>query len=238
MRRIFGWLLLASFTALVGPGCEPKLGGSCEKGDARCTDPSNLLVCQSGRYIATTCKGAKGCEMTGKVAKCDFSGNAAGDPCSTDFEGMADCASSSKLYTCRGGALVASDCKGPAGCKSDGKQATCDDSVAAVGDTCNPGTRACTADAKHLLACTGGKFAEQRPCRGRDGCSVKEGKLTCDLSVAAIDDPCTAEMSGNVACSVDGSQILVCKGQRFAIDEVCTGGKSCHPEKASIACEK
>lgn len=218
--------------------CKPGVGGACDRGEARCLDGQRALVCQAGKLIATACKGKDGCRITARGVACDFSGNAAGDACSTDDEGGAACSDDRTMLSCRGGAYVSVPCKGPRGCVMDSRNALCDASLASASDDCKPGARACGTDGVELLACANGKMKLVHHCRGKEGCSSKAGKLGCDMSVAKIDDPCTNEMQGNVACSADGTEVLVCRGQRFAIDEVCKAGKSCDGTEGSIECAR
>lgn len=228
-------LALVGFSLSVG--CKKGVGSSCGKGDARCLDPSTVLVCQEGEYIAAPCRGPQGCVLTARGTLCDVTGNAAGDACSRDDEGSATCANPETLLTCRGGRYEVSRCGGPKGCSVEGASAVCDATVAAKDDVCRPGARACSQDGKAVLACEGGKLVPARHCRGKQGCTVKGRELECDTSVAAIDDPCSREMEGSVACSERGDQVLICRGQRFAIEEVCKKGKRCDGEGGRIACE-
>jgi hypothetical protein len=222
---------------LLAGGCRPKVGSRCDQGEARCLDGKTVMVCQAGTFISAPCKGPQGCALTAKGTACDASGNAAGDPCSKDDEGASTC-DGKVLVKCVGGAYARSECQGPRGCEVVGNNAVCDTTIAAAGATCVAGARACSTDGKDSLTCQDGKLVVAHHCRGPSGCKAESGKLSCDMSAAAIDDPCTDAMSGNVACSADGAQILICKGKRFAIDEVCKKGTRCDAARDSITCAK
>lgn len=230
------WILGLSCLSVA---CKPEVGSSCDKGESRCLDPSTQLICSEGKMIAAPCRGQKGCWVEGGV-RCDISGNQPGDVCSKDDEGAATCAGDQRgQLVCLNGAYVLEPCRGPAGCKLSGERAQCDKSVMQSGDSCrDPGLKACNAVGTQLLECKDGKMATSLNCRGSSGCQSAGGKLDCDLSVAAADDPCPDAMKDKNACSADRLSILVCKDGKFKVDESCAKGKLCRSKGGGIRCEK
>jgi hypothetical protein len=75
-------------------------------------------------------------------------------------------------------------------------------------------------------------------CRGPEGCASNNGQLECDMSVAALKDPCGKKMEGATACNVDGSGTVICKGGLFVLDEKCKAGTRCSSKAGSIECVK
>jgi hypothetical protein len=197
------------------------------------------LICQNGRYIQAPCKGPRGCGLTSKGVFCDISGNAPGDPCSTDEEGASACADGKTMLVCTGGKFIATACRGPKGCETQDGRPLCDTTVAEPGDACKEAEKpkACSSDGKQYLSCQGGKMTMQFQCLGPGGCKSQAGKLECDMSYARDKDPCLPEMEGKVACNLDHSSIVACKGGKFVIDEECKDGKRCQAE-GTIRCEK
>lgn len=231
-------LAVAFALSFVAFGCKPGVGSSCEKGEARCQDKSTQLICQAGEMIASPCRGPKGCQVQPTGVACDISANQAGDPCSTDEEGAGLCSDPKHIMTCTGGKYQVAECRGPTGCTTSGGRPTCDTTIAAPGDPCKESSKACATDGKQVLMCTDGKMALAFHCLGEGGCKSQGGKLDCDLTVARVQDPCTKEMEGNVACNVDKSSIVICKGGKFSLDERCDKGKQCSTEGGSIRCTK
>lgn len=233
-------IFLFCLAVLCAPGCKPGVGSSCDKGEARCQDHHTQLACQAGHYIATPCRGPKGCALTDAGISCDISKNKPGDPCSTDDEGAALCLGKKKMVVCRGGKYRLAPCRGPEGCQKEDDRAKCDTSISVPGDECHePGSKACSTDGKQLLSCQGGKMALVNYCRGADGCTAAPGgKLGCDMSVAKEGDPCGKTMDGRIACSADMKGTVKCDHGKFVGDEKCKAGKTCATADGNIACEK
>ena len=176
-------LIVAAVLVLgVGCACKTKAGDSCTSGQAACLDDKTSLACQDGKFIATPCKGAKGCKVIGATVECDISGNAAGDVCSKDDEGNTSCTTDGKQQIeCKGGKFVVHPCRGPDGCKQTGIMANCDVSIAQVGDACEGATGgyACSVDKKALLKCKNGKFEVDEACAAGKPCKITGETAGC-----------------------------------------------------------
>jgi hypothetical protein len=181
--RILGSFFTAAGILGLATGChhEPGPGDSCKSTDIRCVDPRTELACQKGVFIPVPCKGPAGCKEDGKHLSCDVTGNAEGDPCSTDEEGSAVCTPDQRRITCRGGRQTMDFCRGEKGCKSEARAIRCDQSKGEPGDPCSGQTHACGLDGKAVLVCRQGKLAIAADCPGEGGCSVAQGKVDCDL---------------------------------------------------------
>lgn len=221
----FAFLLTVLFTA----ACKPAVGSSCEKGEARCTDPKTELACQAGRFIETPCRGPGGCELTLLGTRCDFSANQSGDACSADDEGAASCANRDVMLSCHGGRYASLPCRGPQGCVNTDGRAQCDTSLAEPADPCRAeNLKACSYDGTQVLICKQGAMQHFYLCRGPAGCKQANGKLKCDTSLAKVGDACDQKLEGEAfACTPDQRAILGCKGGAFALDEACKAGQKC-----------
>ncbi len=226
-----GWLLL--FGVL---GCRPRVGGTCEKGDARCLDPSRQLVCESGLYIEVPCR--NGCSSTEAGVSCDIAKNQAGDRCSRDEEGAAVCVDAAQLLSCRDGSFQLSHCRGQTGCRMDAGRAACDATRAETGDACREGgKKACSVDGSTVLQCVGQVMTEGLRCRGPKGCAASGNRLDCDTSAAEVGDACDPRLEGHVTCSGDQLNTLVCRAGKFVLDAACPRGKSCTVNGKETSCQ-
>jgi hypothetical protein len=230
----------AFLSLLLVASCKPGPGSSCDKGEARCIDRQNELVCDQGKFILAPCRGPRGCGLTPNGVSCDITANKHGDACSRDEEGASACTDTKTKITCTSGKFAATTCRGPKGCETQGGRPLCDTTVSEPGDACRDEDRgkACSVDGKQFLSCSGGKMTMQFQCLGPNGCKSAEGKLACDMSFARDKDPCSKEMEGKNACNLDHSSIVVCKGGKFEIDEECKKGTRCNAEGGLIRCEK
>jgi len=228
------------FVLCVAASCKPGVGSSCEKGEARCLDGQRALTCQAGKFIETPCRGPHGCALGERGTSCDFSANKPGDPCSSDDEGAATCADQRSMLACHGGIYGAVPCRGARGCELVDGRAACDTSLAEPNDACrDEGTKACTVDKSAVLVCKDHAMAPYYPCRGANGCGSSGGKLSCDTSLAKLNDPCDKKLEGQAfACTPDGASLLVCKAGAFALDQTCKSGQKCLTEGSSSHCAK
>jgi len=231
------WLVVF-VAALSSLSCKPSVGSSCERGEARCQDKQNQLICSNGELISAPCRGDQGCQTSPTGVACDISKNQPGDVCSSYEQGVAVCVDPKKMLACNEGKFAHVECRGPAGCTTTEGRATCDTTIANEGDPCKDVAKACSVDGKQVLTCTAGKMALTFFCHGENGCKAQGGKIDCDLTVAREGDPCIQEMEGKVACNIDKKSIVACKSKKFALDEKCETGKTCSTEGGSIMCAK
>jgi len=232
-------LLLHAIFAFSFANCKPSAGSSCDKGEARCLDAKRELVCQAGHFIESPCSGPGGCRLTEKGTSCDFSGNQAGDPCSSDDEGAASCSNEDAMLACHGGRYARVPCRGSRGCVNAEGRALCDTSSAEPGDACqSESQKACSVDGSQVLICKQHTMQRFYQCRGPNGCASSSGKLNCDTSLAKLGDACDKKLEGLAfSCSLDERAILVCKGGAFVLDEACKAGHKCRVTSASTKCE-
>jgi hypothetical protein len=223
MRRLA--LLVVAAAASVGCS-KPAVGDACARGKATCLDTTTELQCETGKFVSAPCRGAKGCAVVDNVQTCDISGNAQGDVCSTDDEGVSQCApGGATRVVCRSGRYLVEPCRGPRACAEQGDDVACDQSVAAEGDECVGEERqVCSADRKALLVCTSGKLSIAEFCRGPSRCSPDAGVL-CDRGHQRPADPCGNE--GEVACGGEADkETLACESKRWVVRET-PPGKRC-----------
>jgi hypothetical protein len=229
----------ALVVALAFAGCKPGVGSRCDTGEARCTGPASALVCEAGRFIETPCRGKDGCRLVADRTACDVRGNQAGDACSTDDEGSAVCAGEKAMLACRRGRHVSVACRGAKGCAEEGGRAECDETVAESGEACgHDGKKSCSADGKRVLTCAAGQTETKYQCRGPRACSVKAGKIDCDVSVARQGDACDSLFEGTFACTEDAKAIVRCNAGKFVPDETCKPGLRCLAEPGTTRCAK
>ncbi len=178
--------------------------------------------------------------MTAQGTSCDFSGDKAGDACSSDDEGAAICPNKDGMLTCRGGVYGLLPCRGSKGCVNADGRALCDTSLAEQGDACHDeSSKACSADGAQVLICKEHTMQRFYLCRGPNGCALAAGKLSCDTSVAKVGDACDKKLEGQAfSCSPDASAILVCKGGAFTLDETCKTGQKCSSLEGGTHCAK
>ena len=89
------------------------------------------------------------------------------------------------------------------------------------GPCTNADSYSCAVDKKSLLQCKSGKVVLDSQCRGAEGCRKVGDKMRCDTTLASIGDVCEVD---DEACSVDGKQLLKCKGLKMALGETCKKG--------------
>lgn len=225
---------------MLASSCKPGVGSSCDKGEARCIDAKRELACEAGHFIETPCLGPKGCSTSEQGTSCDFSGNKAGDPCSSDDEGAATCGARDGMLACHGGKYGIIPCRGSKGCKNEDGRPYCDTSLAQPGDACrDENLKACASDGSEVLICKAHVVVPLYLCRGANACASVGGKLSCDTSIAKLGDPCDKKMDGQAfSCNPDGTAILACKGSAFALDETCKAGQKCVALGSTTHCVK
>ena len=139
------------------------------------------------------------------------------------------CEGKRSALACHDGTLVQVPCAGPLGCTKMADRASCDDSIADEGTPCMAAgdeEYACSPDKKRALMCKNGRFERLLECRGRGGCSLLGQQVSCDTTIGSKGDACRVE--GNVACSEDMKQLLICKEGHFESYRYCRGQFACH----------
>ena len=243
---ITGWMRAAfavGFAAFVvaAAGCNnASTGGTCSReGDSLCLDTKTELVCQNGKYMASPCKGAKGCFSHEREHLCDVTRNDDGDVCPHAAEGHVACAIDGKnQILCRNGVYRKLPCRGSGGCKVKGGEAHCDESVGAVGDACDHWIEtgyACSVDRQSELVCQDSKMVVAQPCRGPKECTVKSDKIYCDNDFARAGDSCVD--AGEISCTEDKLAKLSCKAKKFVAVGSCKGSRQCSWRSSSLDCD-
>jgi hypothetical protein len=153
-----------------------------EEGAAVCSDASTLLSCHAGAYVASSCRGKKGCAEEGGRTLCDATVAESGEPCSA--EGKKACSVDGKrVLACTSGKMEgAYECRGARGCSVVMGKLDCDVSIAKLGDACDKaseGTFACTEDMKAITRCSGGRFVADETCKHGTKCQADAGSTRC-----------------------------------------------------------
>lgn len=234
---------LAAFAIAIVYGCvsKPAAGKPCKQNGAlNCVDGQNALYCDGTAWQAVACHGAKGCRKLGTSVTCDDDLANEGDGC-VNFtnENHACSTDHSKILICKSGKFQKKrDCKGPTHCtvKAVGNDAElhCDNAVAEAGDTCLPGSLACTPDGKMKLRCVGEKFVNDNTCRGPKGCHLTNNTLYCDETIAMEGDVC--DTASEVTCGMDGKSELICTGGAYKKKRDCKGKDGCYVRGTTLYC--
>ncbi len=149
------------------------------------------------------------------------------------------CLDKRTALACQDDVLVQVPCNGPLGCVKMAERGSCDDSIAEEGALCmalGDEEYACSTDRKRALQCKNRKFEKVLDCRGTGGCSQVGQQITCDTSTAAKGDACRGD--GNVSCSDDKAQLLVCKDGKFETYRFCRGPQHCHFREGVPTCDE
>jgi len=229
MRLTF-WLLAVAVTTL---GCKAKVGEKCS-GAGVCDGRSAALLCDpSFKYVGATCKGPDGC--TDSPFRCDFLGNAKGDPCSDLTEGhpMRCTADKKARLRCVDGKVDRDECDGPQGCFPKNETTMGCDRAFKAGSPCSSEGDWCSDDRKERLTCAAGKLVVAGKCRGPRGCKSLDGLIACDVSLAELGDACTLDAT---ACSVDGTKLLACREGKFQLEKACSAGNPCAISSGRAGC--
>jgi hypothetical protein len=113
--------------------------------------------------------------------------------------------------------------------------------IGAPGARCTPGTDAanfgCSTDKAQELACDPAtrELNVYSACRGPKGCTTDGSGVSCDTSLARIDEPCRPTEAH--ACDVDGGYELRCSSQlAWTTHKECTFG-GCRVQANTIFCD-
>ncbi len=147
------------------------------------------------------------------------------------------CADKTTELLCRGDKLVKVSCKGPLGCSKFQDHANCDDSVAEPGDICTVDDEyACTPDKGRALHCVNGKYERYLECRGKGKCTQLGQQVQCDTSIADKGDLCKTQ--GQVACTSNSKEMVICRDGKFASYRFCRGELGCANNAANPSCDE
>jgi hypothetical protein len=73
------------------------------------------------------------------------------------------------------------------------------------------------------------------PCRGPKACTVSASTVTCDNSLALVNDAC--DQPNDVACALDHKSALECQNGKFVVAETCKGARGCVVAGDNISCD-
>lgn len=136
------------------------------------------------------------------------------------------CIDEKKALACHDGKWEELSCKGETGCTKSGSEHVCDQSAAEEKDVCNLAEDVvCTGDKKAMLQCTKNHWTMMQTCLGERGCVMEKKKVTCDNSIANVNDACREEE--DYACAPDKKTALACRGGKFVQASLCKGPKGC-----------
>jgi hypothetical protein len=136
------------------------------------------------------------------------------------------CIDEKKALACHDAKWEEMTCKGPDGCSKATGEHVCDQSVAEDKDVCNlADDYVCTGDKKGMLQCTKNKWTLVQSCLGDRSCVMEKKKVTCDNSVANVNDACREEE--DYACTPDKKAALACRQSKFVQASLCKGPKGC-----------
>jgi hypothetical protein len=153
-----------------------------EEGAAVCADAETLLACRGGATVRAACRGKDGCVEEHGRAACDASLAEEGDPCGAGS--TSSCSVSGKeVLVCAGAAMKKTyECRGERGCTVASGKIDCDQSVAKLGDACDPrteGSFSCSEDGKSIVKCASGRFVADEKCKAGTECLAEPGSTRC-----------------------------------------------------------
>jgi hypothetical protein len=102
------------------------------------------------------------------------------------------------------------------------------------GDKCDANWSPRCADATSAQVCAN-NVVTALPCRGPKACTVSASTVTCDNSLAAVNDAC--DQPNDVACAVDHKTALECQNGKFVVAETCKGARGCVVDGDNISCD-
>ena len=109
-------------------GLKPTPGAPCMVGNNKfqCTDPSNALLCQNGKWVTMPCRGPRGCRGVGTSQTCDDDLAQEGDACVQTLNENYSCSvDHTKELICKDGKFATvRTCKGPKKCTVTGDMIT------------------------------------------------------------------------------------------------------------------
>ena len=154
------------------------------------------------------------------------------------------CTDPTTALLCQSGKWVNMPCRGPRGCTGLGTAQRCDDDLAQAGEACMMEASenvACGTDRLSELTCAAGTWKLTRTCKGPKKCSVAGNMVSCDDSMADVNDPCAVEAGdANFGCSSDKKIEVVCDAasSKFLASQPCRGPNGCHIEGTNVYCDR
>lgn len=245
IRKVLAPALFAAFSLLlITPGCSPKPGKSCDaKDQPTCFDPSTLLVCAEGKWVATPCLGPKACQSNEQDYACDATFSNIGDNCEREKSYACSLDKKDQLR-CKGGKWVSvAQCTKDPGCSPNAFLNGCPGAVSKEGDECDPGkdpkkkSYTCSVDKKSALVCKDAKWTAIEQCLGKNGCDSDLFNVNCDGPVAKAGAYCEYEGKPDYACSPDGKAEVVCTAQGWTVAKQCRGAEGCTSSILGIKCD-
>lgn len=150
----------------------------------------------------------------------------AGAACVREPDKDVVCVDAKNARACQRGVWVALACAGALGCAPGPKGDVCDQSISDPGATCDlDDDYGCATTHKEMVRCAGERWVSVQRCGGSRGCSVEGKRITCDNSVARVNDTCREE--DDFSCTEDGAMALVCRQGKFITAGACRGPKKC-----------
>jgi hypothetical protein len=222
-------IVLALGTALVVTGCKSAKAGDACTGNPQCTGRQAALLCVSGKYVATGCKGPDGCMKS--PFRCDYRGNAGGEACyepASPASPMSCTPDKKARVRCAKGKLERDECDGPKGCSPRTETTMSCDRTLHAGSACSSDGDWCSSDGADWLQCREGKLVVAGKCRGPSHCRSLGDAIACDSSLGEPNDPCVGQTK---ACSGDGKSLLACRSNALVLDSTCPPGKTCRPSQ-------
>lgn len=118
--------LLVLVVVAVTSGCLTE-GMECSPvGAAVCEDAETSLWCEgrnAPKFTKYRCPGPQGCVTANGTTRCDFTGSAEGTPCPTAADGIAYCATGTRLIYCDVGTWKGMSCST---CTRTGDRSVCE----------------------------------------------------------------------------------------------------------------
>ena len=110
-------------------------------------------------------------------------------------------------------------------------------SSVAVGAACAPrDTYACAPSRMEVLVCDARRWRVVEACAGPKHCRSSGSKIECDDTIADLGGACATDDS--MACAIDGSALLRCKGGRMTEASLCRGPKRCVVDGTRPTCDR
>ena len=101
-----------------------------------------------------------------------------------------------------------------------------------AGSPCRFAAYVCDEESPHALECRDGTWTEL-PCRGPSGCTVVDGRVSCDMNGNLAGDLCALSAHGSGLCTADGLGTLECRQGSLVQTQTCA---SCTQSSTDVVC--